>query len=304
MIVLKVGDSKACVDEVAFSPDGATIAVPGKMNGVFLWQSFTNAPQVEVVGTSGRWVTRIAFAPNGETLYVGGYHLDAVRMADRSVTPLPITSYAPLGFGVVPVNSRLVVVMGDAGHRTSRFRCWAAGEFEEPLWDFTTPGQVWAQPLFSVDGETFAICEHHDSNQGPQAHRAIRSTATGKLLDLSVALADTPDMVSRSPDDRLLAWLIRRRIMIYTMADTALVKIVKNTAAKHFTGMAWHPSGKYLATTSNDETVKLYETTKWKLVRTFTWDIGRMRSVAFSPDGTLAAAGSDKGKVVVWDVDL
>jgi WD40 repeat protein len=50
--------------------------------------------------------------------------------------------------------------------------------------------------------------------------------------------------------------------------------------------------------------VKFSDTTIWNVARTFTWDIGRMRSVAFSPDGALAAAGSDRGKVVVWDVDL
>jgi WD40 repeat protein len=72
----------------------------------------------------------------------------------------------------------------------------------------------------------------------------------------------------------------------------------------HFTGIAFHPSGRYLAATNNDQTVKLYDTTTWELAKTFTWDIGRMRSIAFSPDGALAAAGSDTGKVVVWDVDV
>jgi WD40 repeat protein len=69
------------------------------------------------------------------------------------------------------------------------------------------------------------------------------------------------------------------------------------------TALAFHPSGRYLAAASNDETIKLYDTHTWGLVNTFTWQIGRMRSVAFSPDGTLAAAGSDTGRVVVWDFD-
>jgi WD40 repeat protein len=50
--------------------------------------------------------------------------------------------------------------------------------------------------------------------------------------------------------------------------------------------------------------VKLYDTSTWEVARTFTWDIGKMRSIAFSRDGALAAAGSDTGKVVVWDVDV
>jgi hypothetical protein len=38
-------------------------------------------------------------------------------------------------------------------------------------------------------------------------------------------------------------------------------------------------------------------------VRAYTWKLGKLRSIAFSADGTLAAAGTGKGQVV-WDVDL
>ena len=34
------------------------------------------------------------------------------------------------------------------------------------------------------------------------------------------------------------------------------------------------------------------------------WEIGPMCSIAFAPDGMRAAAGSGKGKIVVWDIDL
>jgi WD40 repeat protein len=78
----------------------------------------------------------------------------------------------------------------------------------------------------------------------------------------------------------------------------------RNDNRKEFTGLAFHPSGRYLAATSNDATVKYYETATWQVARSFGWDIGRQRSVAFSPDGMLAAVGGDKGKIVVWDVDL
>lgn len=89
-----------------------------------------------------------------------------------------------------------------------------------------------------------------------------------------------------------------------TTHDFRTVQRIKNTDGRHFTSLAFHPFGRCLAATSNDATVKLYDTSNWSLARTYTWDIGRMRSVAFSPDGLLAAAGSDTGRVVVWDVDV
>jgi hypothetical protein len=37
---------------------------------------------------------------------------------------------------------------------------------------------------------------------------------------------------------------------------------------------------------------------------TFNWQVGRVNSVALSPEGMTAAAGGQDGNIVVWDLDL
>ena len=50
---------------------------------------------------------------------------------------------------------------------------------------------------------------------------------------------------------------------------------IANDGRLHFTALAFHPSGRFLAATSNDATVKLYDTNIWALAKTYTWNIGR-----------------------------
>ena len=49
--------------------------------------------------------------------------------------------------------------------------------------------------------------------------------------------------------------------------------------------------------------VKVYDLGTLKQIHKWTWKLGPLRSVAYSPDGTVGAAGSDDGRIVVWDVD-
>ena len=150
------------------------------------------------------------------------------------------------------------------------------------------------------DGERFVTLGRNWMNP----HLSVRSVATGAILVTGGLAYLQQAVITVAPDGRQIVAAVVSHLYVFSPDDLKGKHVASNDGPKHFTGIAFHPSGKYLAATSNDETVKLYDTATWEVARTFIWNIGRMRSVAFSPDGALAAAGSDKGKVVVWDVDL
>ena len=52
-----------------------------------------------------------------------------------------------------------------------------------------------------------------------------------------------------------------------------------------------------------DETVRIWETNTWQEHTTFQWKIGKLLNIALSPEGLRAAAGGDKGQIVIWDVE-
>lgn len=134
---------------------------------------------------------------------------------------------------------------------------------------------------------------------------SIRSVFNGEILN-EKNLGDTGrPSLALSPCGKLIVVMETESVYIFLLDELSQpLHTLKTERIQHFTGVAFHPSGRLLGVTSNDTTVKFYDTETWAVTSTFNWDIGKLRSIAFSNDGTLAAAGSDTGKVVIWDVDL
>src|SRR5262245_9137634 len=68
-------------------------------------------------------------------------------------------------------------------------------------------------------------------------------------------------------------------------------------------GIAFAPDGQTLVSVAQDGTVRWWDVGTRKSSRVLDWGLGPLHCIGFSSDGTLGAAGSAAGHIVVWDVD-
>lgn len=130
----------------------------------------------------------------------------------------------------------------------------------------------------------------------------VRDAHTGKI---SLSLEGWKQPISNlafSPDDTILVGTAGPRLRVWDVRGNCEIALHKR-GMKHFQGIAFTPDGRYLASVSNDETVRIWETKNWQEHTTFTWKIGKLLNIALSPDGLRAAAGGDKGQIVIWDLE-
>jgi WD40 repeat protein len=133
----------------------------------------------------------------------------------------------------------------------------------------------------------------------------VRETATGEVRDTAKHNVTEMKGLVTSPDGGLLAG--RSSTNFYVWDTTTWQKRFQLAWMSRFEGFSkytFHPTQPILAAIQRGQTlVKYLDVNTGKPIAKFQWKLGEMREVAFSPDGTLAAAGSASGKIVVWDVD-
>jgi WD40 repeat protein len=150
-----------------------------------------------------------------------------------------------------------------------------------------------ASVAFSPDGALTAVGQHDALT--------LHETATGRVR-WEAAKANA-GCVAWSPDGRLLAAGVGKRLRVFDVADGSQVAEQTQTS-KYFLDAEFTRDGRFLATVSNEATVKFFETGSWTLQAELAWQVGGLRAITFSGDGMLAAAGGAGKKVVVWDLDL
>jgi WD40 repeat protein len=290
---------------IRFSPDSSFLAVGRKSTALEMWLLLT--PDQPTLNEVAGLVRGLEFHPREPVIYarLGQGELWVLGYDRRTVTPIHQFGFSAHSFALSPDGSSILV--GGRVDKRSHFgfkRYSSGGKKRmKRVWSKYSQG-VWCRDLVWLAARD-AFVSLMDVQLYPEGetHLILQDSSNGQLLARHPRNISSAKGLAEFKEKLVVAAAMM--LLVWPTADIASEPLrVPNKTRKHFTSIAFHSSGRYLAATSNDETVKLYDTETWQVAQTFSWNIGRLRSIAFSPDGNLAAAGSDTGKIVVWDVDL
>jgi WD40 repeat protein len=292
---------------LALGPKGLVAAASrtfGAAGDIEVWDATTGARR-SVHREPNSHLASLVFHPNGHTLVFSRQEGAYVLEAGTGESPHRLFHCAFFAQVAISPGGARVLIAEDREPR-DRISCYTLDARLTPsqLWSFEA-GPNYSAPIFAPDGERVAVTVHDQSGTHPRQNVQVRDARSG-----AVSLATPIDPAS--PVQQLAFTADGSRLLVRTDGNKVqLLDSVTGTAAGELahrgrpfvTGLAVHPDGP-VACARTDSTVTLWELIKREATRTLDWSIGRLVSVAFSPDGALAAAGTEDGKIIVWDVDL
>jgi WD40 repeat protein len=295
-------------DRMVFSPDGRYLAA-GAWHQFRLWD-LSAEPEPLWSGAGGTF----AFSADGAGVVAGSYSRFLwydLRTGEATLEP----ALDALNPGQFSPDSRFALaVTNDRGQRVVGLRCarTGSGGWWNDIWRKEIPcsphhdGTGLPLLLFSADGNCLVRVFGGRPNllNVSEYDVVVMDSDTGEsVAEWSGELPAQIRKGAAGPTGTV--GLLHNRMFYVIAPSDPRAKPVKrlNASPKHFTSAAFSRDGSRLATISNDTAATIWDTATWEVRRRYAWDIGRLRTVCFAPDGLRCAVGGDTGQVVVWDLD-
>jgi WD40 repeat protein len=327
-IVRQLKGADATVEDLAFSPDGSAIAAGTLYNGIYLWNLEAAPPSpVRVPCDEGYRRGGLSFSSDGRA--ISWFTTSSLRRSydrDTHVTDTVNTFATANTFANLAAQERTQTADGSLGISRHGFNLdrlfgWRlADDTWVQTWSHSIADRSVDRLTLSADGRLFAMLTRSTIGEGwdknPFKLEVRENTTAAPLKGIGEYPYKYGDQhggrLLFSPDRSQLVGFNNMNLLVWSVPESGKLvarEPIRNTTRKHFTAIAYHPSGRQLYVTSNgestkDATIHVFDTSTWTRVEQFNWKLGNMKTIAISPDGTLAAAGGERGDIVIWDVDL
>jgi WD40 repeat protein len=285
------GGRKSIV-RLAFRPDGQALTAQFERSPVLGTWDLASERYDRARPCGEESVACFAYAPDGSEAGVGGRRDGVVRVcglpgwdcrAELVVGPSAWWPVVAVAFSPAADPRRRWVA---AAGNTVQLRNLATGQI---LADF--PEGHHQAVAFSPDGDLLAVAD---------ARGVVGWTVSPFRERFTASFEDPVGQIAFSPDGR---WLAVGHGMGLEVRPADDPTGRRRLPFRPPDDLAFTPDGRLLAVADASAAVKLLDPATGETVREYDWGLGSVTSVAFSPDGTLAAAGGERGQVVVWDFD-
>jgi WD40 repeat protein len=285
-------DSESPANTLAFTPDGTRLVVGRGDGHVEVW-TVPGGERLHRWGPFSQPILELISHPGAEFVFVvAGSLLATVSLVTAEITD-SVRTWGGFSRAIVSPDGARIIAATQRGEMCGM-------QFFVPPRDFE---MIWQAELdrphlcnFVGTGDRFVMIDRDGLH--------VRAAETGEVLSTVKYPSNYVMTTAVSPDGGRLAVMGYEKLYVWDTATWGKPARYACAGARRFGAMAFHPSRPLLAAIQTGQTlVKFFDTQTWKLAARFAWKLGEMRAVAFSPDGTLAAAGSVTGKIVIWDVD-
>jgi len=293
MQILK-GPTKG-VRSLAFSPDGNSLAAGCYDGTLRLWNLLTG--EAMRLGSFGTTPKSLIWTPDGLRIIwsCGSFGFGRVcwTTIDGLTEELIGKAHDAAGVCLTPDGRTLYAATAHAICR----RDIVTG-IELRAWKTVSPAFLAVSP----DGGTLASTHPHSPLAEVDVfHVALWDIATGTQRTRLLECNQFSDGVAFAPDGTRLAALGHESLWLWEFPACRVV--TSHPSRKFYTGLAFSSDSRILATSNNDGMIRFWDSATGGAIKVFDWDMEKALCIAFSTDGTRAAAGSAKGKIVVWDLD-